>query len=112
MGFTSGRGSLEDSLLSAAGFENLAQRLGLGALGHLPLETLLSAKPDLLVNWMGDDPAPSLARRFYDHPALVAAPWRTATLPNKFWACGAWYSALAVERLAAVRRTLDSGPGP
>lgn len=112
MGFTSGRGSLEDSLLSAAGFENLAQRLGMGALGHLPLETLLAAEPDLLVNWMGDDPAPSLARRFYDHPALAAAPWRTATLPNKFWACGAWYSALAVERLAAVRRTLGSGPRP
>ncbi len=106
MGFTSGRGSLENALLAAAGFDNLAVRLKMGALGHLPLETLVAAKPDLLVNWMGDDPNPSLSRAGYAHPALAGGPWRIASLPNKFWACGTWYSALAVERLAAVRRSL------
>jgi iron complex transport system substrate-binding protein len=109
MGFTSGRGSLEHALMTAAGFDNLAEKLGMGALGHLPLEALVSAKPAVLVNWMGNDPAPSLARSFYDHPALTGGPWRTLSLPNKFWACGAWYSALAVERLAGLRRDLPAG---
>jgi iron complex transport system substrate-binding protein len=107
MGFTSGRGSLEHTLLAAAGFENLAVRLKMGALGHLPLETLVTAKPDLLVNWLGNDPSPSLSRAGYAHPALAGGSWKIASLPNKFWACGAWYSALAVERLAAVRRSLN-----
>lgn len=106
MGFTSGRGSLEHTLLAAAGFENLAVRLKMGALGHLPLETLVTAKPDLLVNWLGNDPSPSLSRAGYAHPALAGGSWKVASLPNKFWACGTWYSALAVERLAAVRRDL------
>lgn len=109
MGFTSGRGSLEDALLAAAGFDNLAVRLGLGALGHLPLETVVASKPDLLVNWMGDDPNPSLSRASYAHPALARAPWRVVALPNTFWACGSWYSARAVERLADIRRTLQTG---
>ena len=109
MGFTSGRGSLEHTLLAAAGFENLAVRLKMGALGHLPLETLVTARPDLLVNWLGNDPSPSLSRAGYTHPALAGGSWKVVSLPNKFWACGAWYSALAVERLAVVRRSLDKG---
>jgi iron complex transport system substrate-binding protein len=112
MGFTSGRGSLEHTLLAAAGFENLAVRLKMGALGHLPLETLVTAKPDLLVNWLGNDPSPSLSRAGYAHPALAGGSWKIASLPNKFWACGTWYSALAVERLAAVRRDLYRRTSP
>ncbi len=108
MGFTSGRGSLEHALMTAAGFENLAAQRGMGALGHLPLESLVMAKPAVLINWMGNDPAPSLARSFYDHPALSAGPWRTLALPNMYWACGAWYSALAVEQLAGMRRRLTA----
>jgi iron complex transport system substrate-binding protein len=106
MGFTSGRGSLESSILISAGFENLAVRLKMGALGHLPLETLISARPSLLVNWMGDDPHPSLSRAGYAHPVLAKGPWQIAFIPNKLWSCGAWYSALAVKQLAAIRRSL------
>ena len=106
MGFTSGRGSLESSIVIAAGFKNLAVRLKMGALGHLPLETLVSEKPRLLINWMGIDPHPSLARAGYAHPVLVNGPWHIAFIPNKLWACGAWYSALAVKQLAAIRRSL------
>ena len=106
MGFTSGSGSLENTLLVSAGFENLAARQGLGTLGHLTLENLVSAQPDLLVNWMGDDPHPSLARAGYKHPVFSKGLWKIITIPQKYWACGSWYSAEAVEFLSKLRRSI------
>ncbi len=106
MGFTSGRGSLEHALLTAAGFANLADLLGYRLFGHLPLETLVTEKPDIVINWMGHDDDPSLARQGYRHPAFARGSWRVVTLPQKYWSCGMWYSADAVAQLAAVRRTL------
>ena len=107
-GFTSGPGSLENAVLVAAGFDNLAARLGLGALGRLPLERLVLAAPDLVVNWMGDESAPSLARDSFHHPALRRAGHGApvVTLPPALWTCGTWFTAEAVERLAAARQRL------
>lgn len=109
-GFTSGPGSLEDAVLVAAGFDNLATKLGLGALGRLPLERLVLAAPDLIVNWMGDEAAPSLARDSFNHPALRRAAHGTPvlTMPPALWTCGTWFTAEAVERLAAARRELEA----
>lgn len=112
MGFTSGRGSLEHTLLVAAGFENLSERLGFGILGHLTLERLVLANPDLIINWMGRDQHPSLARQSYTHPVFVAAKWTVASIPPKYWSCGAWYSADAVSLLADVRRRLTRETTP
>lgn len=110
-GFASGPGSLEHALLEAAGFDDLARRMGLGALGHVPLEKLIARRPDVIVNWAGDDPHPSLGREGYRHPALrrLDPPIPVATLPSYLWSCASWFSADAVARLAALRRTLASG---
>lgn len=107
-GFTSGPGSLEHAVLAAAGFDNLAARFGIGPFGHLPLERLVRAVPDLVINWMGSEPFPSLAREGLHHPALLKAARGTPVLsmPPELWTCGAWFTAGAVERLAAVRRAL------
>jgi iron complex transport system substrate-binding protein len=107
-GFTDGPGSLEDAVLRAAGFDNLAARLGLGALGHLPLERLVLAHPDLVVNWMGNENAPSLARDALHHPALRRAAHGTpvVTVPPALWTCGTWFTAEAVALLADARRRL------
>lgn len=112
MGFTSGRGSLEHALLTAAGFDNLADRLGFRLFGHLPLERLVSERPDVVIDWMGHDPDPSLARQGYRHPAFRKGGWHIVSLPNKYWSCGMWYSADAVAHLAAVRRRLDARGKP
>ena len=106
MGFTRGSGSLENTLLVSAGFENLAARQGLGTLGHLTLENLVSAQPDLLVNWMGDEAHPSLARAGYKHRVFSKGHWKIITIPQKYWACGSWYSAEAVEFLSKLRRSI------
>ena len=106
MGFTSGSGSLENTLLVSAGFENLAARQGVGLLGHLTLEKLVLAQPDLLVNWMGNEPHPSLARAGYKHPVFSKSHWKIITIPQKYWACGSWYSAEAVELLSKLRPSI------
>lgn len=113
-GFASGPGSFEHALLTAAGFDNLARRLGLGALGHVPLERLIAARPDVIVNWSGADARPSLARDTYRHPALrrLAPPIPVAVLPALLWSCASWYSVAAVERLTALRETLPGGTSP
>jgi iron complex transport system substrate-binding protein len=107
-GFTDGPGSLEDAVLRAAGFDNLAARLGLGSLGHLPLERLVLAHPDLVINWMGNENAPSLAREALHHPALRRAAHGApiVTVPPALWTCGTWFTAEAVELLADARRRL------
>ena len=106
MGFTSGSGSLENTLLVSAGFENLAARQGLGALSHLTLENLVLAQPELLVNWMGNDRHPSLARAGYQHPVFSKGNWKMITIPQKYWACGSWYSAEAVKFLSELRGSI------
>jgi iron complex transport system substrate-binding protein len=112
MGFTSGQGSLEHALLSAAGYDNLSDQLGMGALGHLTLERLVVSKPDLIINWMGQDRHPSLARRSYNHPVFKSTQWPVVSIPQKYWSCGAWYSADAVALLAGIRRRAgNTGPG-
>jgi iron complex transport system substrate-binding protein len=107
-GFASGPGSLEHELLVAAGFRDMAEALGLGRLGHVPLERLVMEKPKLVVNWMGEDAAPSLARDLLRHPALrgPTAP-KLATVPHRLWTCPGWYAGEAAAHLAALRRGLD-----
>ena len=112
MGFTSGRGSLEHALLTAAGFDNLSERLGFDGLGHLTLERLVVSNPDLIINWMGRDTHPSLARQGYNHPVFKQSKWPVASIPHKYWSCGAWYSADAVALLAQIRRRLAARMGP
>jgi iron complex transport system substrate-binding protein len=112
-GFASGPGSLEHEFLVAAGFRDLAEELGLGALGRVPLERLVRQRPALVVNWMGDEGAPSLARELFDHPALKhGATRRFETIPQRLWTCPGWFSVEAVERLAAARRALTEGTAP
>lgn len=107
-GLTSGPGSLADPVLAAAGFDNLATHLRLGAGGQVALETLVVAPPDLLVL---TDPAetyrtavaanlthPALAAATHDHARLVV-PWR-------HWLCGTPHVATAIEALAAARVAL------
>ncbi|MDF2368041.1 ABC transporter substrate-binding protein, partial [Sneathiella sp.] len=48
-GFTSGEGTLANSVVKAAGFRNLGSELGIRGTGQVPLETLIISKPDLLI---------------------------------------------------------------
>jgi iron complex transport system substrate-binding protein len=103
-GITMGRGFLEDELLRRAGFDNVAARLGIVGQGTASLERMIAAKPELIVFGVEDDAPPSLSVRLFAHPAIARLGAKRLTLPPILWTCGAWFTAEAVERLAAARR--------
>jgi iron complex transport system substrate-binding protein len=90
-GYTVGPGSLEDTVLRAAGFFDV------GAGGRPGLEAIVANPPQLLVV---ADPArfPSLATELLQHPALKNIPRRT--VPPALLACGGPWTARAAELLA------------
>lgn len=98
-GYTSGEGTLADAILRTAGFSNVATEQGLAGLASLPLETLVMARPDLLV--LGQDYAsPALAQAILRHPALRALGADRATVADNLWVCG---TPLALDAVAALR---------
>lgn len=68
-GFTVGEG-LTHELMTLAGLDNVATRLGLDRWGSLSVETLLRTRPEVLVIPRYRRNAPSLANNILAHPAL------------------------------------------
>lgn len=102
-GYTQGTGTLADAVLRAAGFENLAARLGIAGYGQVPLERLVMERPDLVVTGEGYD-APALAQEVFRHPALAAlADVAEAPAESAAWVCGTPHLLGAVRMLAALR---------
>lgn len=103
-GATVGPGSLINAVLAAAGFDNLALRLGLDNYGRLPLDVLIAGRPDLLV--VGElREGRSLAEAMTRHAALGQY-WRDRAvleMPQSLWICGGPFTAQAAARLAAWR---------
>src|SRR5690606_22124472 len=107
-GITSGRNTLPDAAIRAAGFENLAARLHVGGVGRVPLETVVAARPDALILGRLGIEHPSLAARSLDHPALRRAvpAGAVVNLPDPLWTCPTPAILDAVEALAAFRERL------
>lgn len=108
---TAGAGSLLDAALEAAGYRNLARSLSLGPGGRLPLETLLTRPPDLVVLAHLPDAFTSVTADNLRHPALRDLLGRRAyvALDMPLWLCGTPFIAEAVERLASARRMVTLG---
>ncbi|OYY00129.1 MAG: hypothetical protein B7Y80_08260 [Hyphomicrobium sp. 32-62-53] len=110
--YTSGRGTLPSSVLEAAGLRNLGAELGLEQTAALPLEVLVTSRPDLVVKGRTYD-RPALAQEIFVHPALAYLDARSeeAVLPDTYMVCGTPHVLRAVQRLADIRRQLGS-PAP
>ena len=110
-GLASGPGTLDDAVLRAAGFRNLAAELHLGSGGTLPLEALVATPPDLLVLSGPVDEHRTVVADNLRHPALSAVRRERASivLPWRNWLCGTPYLAEAVEGLSRARQTLLGG---
>ncbi len=104
-GFTAGRGTLIDAVLTAAGLRNLAPAPGYS---EIALERLVA------------DPPPALVLGFYDAYGVAAQQWgpgrhaamqkiarerAIASLPASLLGCSGWFVGDAVEDLAAARRS-------
>jgi iron complex transport system substrate-binding protein len=111
-GFTVGKGSLIDTLLARAGFDNLAVRLGIDNYPSLPLEALVAAQPDLLIVERRQEDRPSLGGVLLDHPVLKAAfpAEREIAVPQRLWLCGGPAIIDALRLLVAARQRLEGTP--
>lgn len=108
-GYTSGENTLAGQILAAAGFDNVATGAGLPYGGNLPLELLAMAEPDILISG-SRYPGASRSEEILDHPVVAALRARTAgaEITDRDWICGTPYVLNAVERLAGMRRTLET----
>lgn len=108
-GYTSGNGTLANAIVEAAGFRTLGRALGVIGTAVVPLESLLVARPDvLIVGGVRADTA--LAGEVLGHPALARAfaGRPRIGLADNLWLCGTPHVAAAVERLARYRAELGS----
>jgi iron complex transport system substrate-binding protein len=104
-GFTVGRHSLADDLMTLAGVRNVAAEQGLDRWGSLSMEGLLRSAPELIVLTGYRLAQPSLANVVLEHPALarLRTERRTTTIPAAYWACGlpqSVHSAALLQRAA------------
>ena len=111
--YTAGSGTLSHAVVEHAGLENLGKRLGLSGTVRLPLEVLILSAPDLVAGTTRGSTAPSLAYQAFEHPVLRAALQgrEPIAVPDKYWVCGAPFTAEAVRILATAAAPLRArGP--
>lgn len=101
-GFTSGSDTLTGELLRRLGVANAADKLGITGVAEVPLEAILTSKPDVLVVLQPRIEAADQGAALLLHPALMKAypPERRILLPNQLTACGGPALADAVRELA------------
>jgi iron complex transport system substrate-binding protein len=104
-GFTGGPDGLAGDILRAAGLDNIATELGLTWGGHVPLESLILAAPDMLVAARPGRTGHSEAQALLSHPALteLAGRARAFALSDRDWVCGTPHVLDAVARLLDAR---------
>ena len=99
--YSLGDATLSGQILAAAGYRNVAAEAGLHSGGTLPLEVLVMARPDLIVE---GQPYPGAARseEVLSHPALGLAAPRRAAMADRDWICGTPYVLRALQELRAL----------
>lgn len=102
-GLTPGRGTLIDSMMRASGFRNASADYGLKQWDILSLERLASDPPAVLLTDARDEP------RALAHPIFRRLGARIALrdFPDRLLRCGGPTVIAALERLTAIRRSLD-----
>ena len=101
-GFTVGKGTLVDDIMTKAGLTNVAAELDLDNDGQVPLEVVASKAIDILIVSASRDGRarlrPAILRR---HPILNRLPGRVrvVVMPNRLWTCGGPAVVDAIERL-------------
>jgi iron complex transport system substrate-binding protein len=109
--YTVGPGSLADAVIAETGLDNIAATMGISGAGRLPLESLITADPDLVVTGAQRFDDPALAQENFRHPAFRAFARQTAEvdIPDKYWLCGAPFTLIAARILKRAARRLEAG---
>jgi iron complex transport system substrate-binding protein len=105
-GYTLGRETLAGQLLDAAGFDNVADELGMAWGGQMPLESLVMAEPDVVIV-AGRYPGASRSEAVLDHPVLAELRRRATNMSTgPEWVCGTPATLDALEALVDLRESL------
>lgn len=111
-GMTTGKGSLVDEVLRAAGLRNLSAGMGVTGIGWLSLEQVIAAQPRLIIAAESEAGHPSLSHLMLRHPAYQAIqdhegrPPQRVNLPAYLWNCGGPQLVEAVQRLSRARQRI------
>ncbi|EKF20716.1 periplasmic binding protein [Nitratireductor pacificus pht-3B] len=112
-GVALGSETLADSVITAAGFDNLAADLGVVGMSPFPVEQIVARRPDVIIT---RDPAgaPTLGAEIPRHPAISALPDTRvgAFVPEGSWSCGAPAVMEAVRALVRLREEIAPCPEP
>jgi iron complex transport system substrate-binding protein len=112
-GFSSGRGTLVDEMMTRTGFVNLADRYGLTWWSNVLLERVVADPPVVLLAGEMRPDMPAWADRVLRHPALRAMePKMTrAAFPDRLLFCGGPVLIESAAALAKARKHA-TGEGP
>lgn len=99
--YSSGKGTLIDSILSRAGFTSLGSKIGITGTRKLSLETLLTNEPNALVLGHKSFPGDALSYEVFRHPALrhLTNKVPSFSLANALTVCGTPHAVKAVKQL-------------
>ena len=101
-----GADTLENELMTRAGFHNLALDKHLSGFARLDLEDLILAQPQVIIVEASDVQAFSLAQEYVQHPALRKNNMRIIKLPATLSVCIAPIAAEVIENLIQQKKSL------
>lgn len=102
--YSSGTATLAGDILTVAGFDNVADEVGLSSIGRLSLEDLVLLAPDVIIqgrNYTGT----ARAEDNLNHPALQALPGTlmAGEITDRDWICGTPQVLQAVKAMRALQ---------
>jgi iron complex transport system substrate-binding protein len=98
-GVVVGAHTLENELMTRAGFHNLALDKNIHGFAQIDLEDLILANPQVIIIEASDVPAFSLAQEYVKHPVLSKNKVKILTLPATISVCIAPIAADVIENL-------------
>jgi iron complex transport system substrate-binding protein len=100
--------TLENELMTRAGFYNLALDKNINGFAQIDLEDLILAKPQVIIIEAADVPAFSLAQEYVQHPALSKNNIRILILPATLSVCIAPIATDVIANLIEQRQALSN----
>ncbi|MFT5692652.1 MAG: iron complex transport system substrate-binding protein [Oceanicoccus sp.] len=105
-GHTAGSKTFKNTIVTSAGYTNIATELGIEYYSNLSVEQVLLSNPELVIVSDSGYNQDSLAHRYTDHPALVK--WQgnegMLTIPDNQWLCVGPMSIRALETIAGTHK--------
>jgi iron complex transport system substrate-binding protein len=105
-GHTAGSNTFKNTIVTTAGYDNIATELGIVYYSNLSVEQVLLSQPELVIVSDSGYNNDSLAHRYTDHPALLK--WQgnngMLAIPDNQWLCVGPMSTKALQTIAGTHK--------